>query len=220
MMKKYVFCTVLVLLVPVAASAQVFEIGAHGGYTLTGGIEFAPTIVGGNTFDEIRHVDSFSWGFTAGAKVRRGYGIGFLFDRQESRLEASGPLVEMELSDISVDNYHGVISFDYPVPHNPSSAAFLFIGFGATSFGEATFAGRSVDGPTEFSTTWGGGFKMYPNDGAIGLKLAIRWTPTYVKTDPDGYWCDPYWGCTTYGDPDYIHQVEFMGGVSYRFTTH
>jgi hypothetical protein len=218
MSKKHILCcTALVLLVPAAACAQIFEIGGHAGYTLTDGIGFTPTLVMGRTYDEVKHTDSFSWGFTAGARVRRGYGIGFLFDRQQSELQVGGPAVETNLSDVNVDNYHGIFSFDGPL--TPTVSGFFFFGLGATSFGEVNIMGRSVDGPTEFSTTWGLGIKTYPKEGNIGLRAGVRWTPTYMKTDPDGWWCDPYWGCTTYGDPDYIHQVQFFGGISYRFET-
>jgi hypothetical protein len=75
---------------------------------------------------------------------------------------------------------------------------------------------RDIDGETKFATNWGGGVKLYPGE-RVGLKLGVRWTPTYVKTDPTGYWCDPYWGCFTVGDAQYSNQFEFSGGVFFRF---
>ena len=39
---------------------------------------------------------------------------------------------------------------------------------------------------------------MFPSP-KVGIRLETRWTPTYIKTDPEGYWCDPYWGCYTVG---------------------
>ena len=58
--------------------------------------------------------------------------------------------------------------------------------------------------------------KIYPADGNIGIKLAARWTPTYIKSDPGGVWCDPFWGCFTTGNPQYSNQFEFSGGLSVR----
>ena len=60
---------------------------------------------------------------------------------------------------------------------------------------------------------------MFPNEGGnFGIRLEARWTPTYIKSDAAGYWCDPYWGC--YGvleDPQYADQFQFGGGVTLRF---
>src|SRR5262249_34624697 len=70
---------------------------------------------------------------------------------------------------------------------------------------------------TRFSTTWGGGVKLYPTS-VIGVKAAVRWTPTYIKTDAEGTWCDPYFPtCWVVGDVDYSNQCEFSGGVLLRF---
>ena len=43
------------------------------------------------------------------------------------------------------------------------------------------------------------------------------WTPTYIKSDPEGYWCDPYWGCYTVADAEYSNQFELSGGITLRF---
>ena len=63
----------------------------------------------------------------------------------------------------------------------------------------------------------GGRFKIYAPGKPVGLKLQFRWTPTYVKTDTDGYWCDPYWGCYTTGDSQYSNQIELNAGLTFRF---
>ena len=76
--------------------------------------------------------------------------------------------------------------------------------------------GVSVDSNTRFSLTWGGGVKIYPS-GRVGLNLTGRWTPTYIKSDPGGIWCDPYWGCFQSSNPQYANQFEFAGGLTFRF---
>ena len=217
-MLKRVLCFGILLLTVTSASAQVIEIGGHAGYTLSEGIDFPATMVSGVTYDGVEQTDAFSWGFTVGARLRQGLGVGFLWDRQQSDLEVSGPRAKTNLGAMNVDNYHGVFSFDYPVPANPAVAGFLFLGLGATSFGNVNIMGQNVDGETRFSTTWGAGVKFNPGEGPVGFRAAIRWTPTYIKSDAGGVWCDPYWGCTSYSDPDYSHQVEFAGGLTYRFT--
>lgn len=216
-MFRRVACFGVLVLATSTVEAQVLEIGGHAGYTLTEGINFSARTVGTTTYTGASPTDAFSWGFTVGARVRQGYGIGFLWDRTESELEVTGPVVKENLGSMKIDNYHGVMSFDYPMPQNPAVAGFLFFGLGATHYNSVQISGVQTGGETQFSTTWGGGFKVNPGEGPVGLKVAIRWTPTYIKSDAGGVWCDPYWGCSSYSDPDYSHQVQFAGGLTYRF---
>ena len=58
--------------------------------------------------------------------------------------------------------------------------------------------------------------KIYPSRTA-GLRLQARWTPTYIKSDSEGCWCDPYWGCYVVGDAQYSNQYELTAGLTIRF---
>jgi hypothetical protein len=57
---------------------------------------------------------------------------------------------------------------------------------------------------------------MFPSPN-FGIRLEARWTPTYIKSDAAGWWCDPYWGCYVVGDSQYSNQFEVSGGVILRF---
>jgi opacity protein-like surface antigen len=97
---------------------------------------------------------------------------------------------------------------------------FLFGGIGATnySFGQNLVAGSTgnIENETRFSTNFGGGVKFYfaPN---VGARVSLRWTPTYIKTDPAGLWCDPFYGCWQLVDNQYSNQFETTGGITFRF---
>ena len=58
--------------------------------------------------------------------------------------------------------------------------------------------------------------KLY-GTSKIGGRIGARWTPTYIKSDADGYWCDPYWGCYLVGNAQYSNQFDINGGVTFRF---
>ena len=57
----------------------------------------------------------------------------------------------------------------------------------------------------------------------MGVTLTARWTPTYIKSDPEGLYCSPYWGpyygggCVALSDPDYSNQFELSAGIGVRF---
>ena len=73
-----------------------------------------------------------------------------------------------------------------------------------------------IGSETRFSSTWGAGVKFYPMP-LIGVKTMLRWTPTYIKTDSEGLWCDPYYPtCWVVGEPDYSNQFTFSAGVTLR----
>ena len=90
-----------------------------------------------------------------------------------------------------------------------------------TRYGSIGFTGvngeaREIGGESQFSTTWGAGVKVFPGSG-VGLKLGVGWTPTYIKSDAEGWWCDPYWGCYVTSDAQFSNQFHFSGGLSFRF---
>ena len=71
---------------------------------------------------------------------------------------------------------------------------------------------RNLGGVTSrFSSTWGGGLKLQTSD-RVSLRLEGRWTPTFIKSDSEGWWCDPYWGCYVVADAQYANQFELSGG--------
>jgi hypothetical protein len=121
----------------------------------------------------------------------------------------------MLAADMNLDNYHAnfVYNFgDADIRVRP----FVFIGIGATSYGDAEFNGRTIDGMAKFSWAFGGGVKAFVSEN-IGFKGTFRWTPTYIKTEGEGWWCDPWWGCYPVGSVYYANQIEFSGGIVARF---
>ena len=52
---------------------------------------------------------------------------------------------------------------------------------------------------------------------SLGARVGVRWTPTFIKSDTVGWWCDPYWGCFPVEDLQDANQWDFSGGVTFRF---
>jgi len=208
-----------------AATAQAqdhrVEIGAVAGWTASDGVSGPGIIAGdGNAYNSIEPKDAFSYGVDIGFFLTEHWEIGGLFDQQKSKLQITGPSNTIEIGDMSVDNYHGIITYNFG--DSSSKARFYVLGgAGATHYGSVPFTtllgqSRETNGHTQFSTTWGAGAKLYPGHN-VGLKLGVRWTPTYVKSDYAGWWCDPYWGCYVTTNAQYSNQFEFSGGLSFRF---
>jgi hypothetical protein len=196
-----------------------FEVGARVGWTWSDGVGLRGVVAAdGNIYDQIEPVDSLSWGFTLGYIVTPRFEIEFLFDRQATTLQVSGTNT-VDVADITVGNYHGVVSYHFrslAVPVRP----YVIGGFGFTTYPSLPFTtpageSREIGGDNRLTATFGGGMKVYK--GQVGARLEARWTPTYIKSQYTGWWCDEYWGCYLTEKSQYSNQIELSGGVTFRF---
>jgi outer membrane protein W len=221
-MRKIVLATFgLILAAGVQAQAQDhrIEISGNAGYTLSDGVTGDSVRAGdGNLYNSIEPKDAFSWNLTLGYFVTEQVEVEGIFANQASTLVIGGTNLR-ELGDMAVQNYHGGVSYNFG-EESSKARPYFYLGLGATHYGGVSFTAvgqnREILGQTKFSTTWGAGVKVYPGKN-VGLRLGVRWTPTYIKSDAAGWWCDPYWGCYVVGNAQYANQFEFTGGINLRF---
>jgi opacity protein-like surface antigen len=227
-----VLATFVMASLAAAASAQDkrVEFGATAGWTFSDGVSGAATDRFGNEFSRIDPKDSFSWNVRLGYMVNENAEVGALYGAQPSALviglrTAVGGQQDFELGDQTIRHYHGYFAYNFG--ESESVKPYVLLGLGATQFGGVTVnipgvpvrndgQQHSIGGNTKFSTTWALGLKLFPSPG-FGIRLEGRWTPTYIKSDAAGYWCDPYWGCYTVGNAQYNNQFELGGGLTLRF---
>ena len=196
------------------ALAQRAEVGVTFGWTFADGVSFNGTPVNGATYNRVDPKDSVSFGISAGVYLNHQAEIEFLWNHQPTKLEVSGTGPTLS-GDMNVDNYHA--NFVYNVGEYDSKLRpFIYIGLGATNYGDATFPSRTVTGLTKFSWALGAGVKAYMSPHA-GIRAGVRWVPTYIKTDSTGWWCDPFYGCFPTGNVQYANQFEMSGGLTFRF---
>ena len=220
MLRWIAAATAGILLISSPAYAQRFDVSFSGGYTASEGVNVNESTLTGLVFESVEVKSGGAFNFTFGVYATPNVLIEFLYGRQSSRLEAKGVGFAEDVSELNVDNYH--VNFVYHwMPGDARFRPFALAGLGATtySFGDTLvpgLAGRQIDNNTQFSWTFGGGIKAYATPN-LGFKAMVRWTPTYIKSDPAGYWCDPFYGCWVLGDSDYSQQFETSGGVTFRF---
>ena len=212
MIRQTIFAAMLVALGAATARAQDsrVELSATAGWTFSDGVNVG-------TIDEspiqVGPKDAFSWGARLGFNVTPNAEIGFLFASQSTDLEATGILNRTIPQ--TVYSYHGYFAYNFG-DSDAKVRPYVLGGLGATQYGSLDTPAGTIGGETQFSSTWAVGLKMFPSP-KLGLRLETRWTPTYIKTDPAGYWCDPYWGCYTVGEAEFSNQFEFSGGIIIRF---
>jgi len=222
MVRKVLISALVLLSATSAAWAQQPKVEFTGliGWTFSDGVTGDPfKAPDGNTYDRIDPVDSVNFGFSVGFFVTPSAELGFLWRRQASQAEVSGTNT-VTLGDWNIDGYHGYGAYYFGDPEGKARPYILF-GLGATNIGGLEYTrgdgtNASFGGNTQFSTTWGVGLKVNASPN-VGMKFGLQWTPTYIKSDAEGWWCDPWWGCYVIGDAQYANQFEFIGGIAFRF---
>ncbi len=203
---------------PAMAQGKV-EVSGIFGWTFSDGVTGGPvTAPDGNKYSAVDLKDSMNWGLMFGVMANPNVEIGFMFNQQPSKLVLEGT-ANRELGNMNINSYHGYFGYNFG-DEDAKLRPYILGGIGATSYGAVNYtdvAGKaaSTSGATQFSTTWGAGVKFYPSP-RVGLRFGLRWTPTYIKSDPGGWWCG-YWGCYMTSSAQYANQFDFSGGVTVRF---
>jgi hypothetical protein len=206
--------------VPAFAQSHKAEVSVFGGWIASDGVSGNTVQAGdGKFYNRVDPKDSGSFGFSFGFHVSDKNEVGFMYNHQFSNLSLGGQDTR-DLGSMGVDNYHGYFGYNFG-EHEGKVRPFVLVGLGATHFGtvSSTLNGtnRLLGGETQFSTKWGGGVKYFATPH-VGIRAALMWTPTYIKSDAGGVWCDPFWGyCYVVGNAQYSNQFEFSGGVTIRF---
>ena len=222
MTKRLVLMAFLISLAAVPAFAQQpkAEVGVFAGWVFSDGVSGDNFKAGdGNIYNRVDPKDSFGWGLDVGVFAGPNTEVGFIYASQPTKLTVSGTATK-EVGDQTANSYHGYVAYNWGEGDAPVRPYFLF-GLGATSYSDVAFTtaagtARTIPGISRFSTTWGAGVKVY-GKGRVGGRFGARWTPTYIKSDAAGYWCDPYWGCYIVGDAQYANQFDLNGGITIRF---
>jgi hypothetical protein len=213
----------LVWAAPALAQEPKVEVSVLFGWTVSDGVSGDAVRTGdGEIYDRIDPKDSQKWGLMGGVLLGD-YGnaeVGFMWSQQLSALEASGTNT-LEIGDMTVSSYHAYFGYNF-FESNAGVRPYLFGGLGATSYGGVDYTRRfdgqpgHINGETQFSTTWGAGVKFH-GSSRVGARIGVQFTPTYIKSDASGYWCDPWYGCYLVGDPQYSNQFDISGGILFRF---
>jgi opacity protein-like surface antigen len=200
------------------AQEKKIEVSPYIAYTFSEGVDVDIAVSNPDDLylvNRISPTSGFTYGFNFDYLVTESFAVGFNFGNQRSSLEARVQNNEkLIVVDQDLRNYHGTFTFNMGDEDSPMRP-FFFGGLGATQYATKETEGRTVQGGTRFSTTWGGGVKMFFSEN-VGFKGMARWTPTYIKSDPGGWWCGWY-GCWVLSNPNYSHQFELSAGVVFRF---
>ena len=216
MMKRFSLLVALATVMwaaPALAQEHRVEISVLGGWALSEGVDGDPVVTGdGNIYDRVDPKSSFKWGLSGGVVLVEGAEAGFLFGQQLSTLRAKGTNT-VGVGDMTVNTYHGYFAYNFFDADDPVRP-YVMGGLGATHFSPVDYTRRNgqtgtIGGVTRFSTTWGAGVKLHATPN-VGARLGVQWTPTYIKSDAVGWWCDPFWGCYVVGNAQVLEPIRLQ----------
>jgi outer membrane protein W len=233
-MSKAVACLVAVTGVlfsaPVLAQEKRVEVSFLAVWTLSDGVttvdeELVPAL-DGNLYNRLDPKDSFKWGFTAGFLLTENVELGFQYGQQDTTLVAGGEILGVagtrSFGDLRVSTYHGYVSYTF-FGEASRLRPYATIGLGATHYASVSYEANGVQFTTRpatpFSWSFGTGVK-YLVTPHLGIRGGVQLTTSDIRTDGEGWWCDPNAGSNCYGvaaQPQFASQWDFGGGVFVRF---
>jgi len=210
--RRFALAALLLALPAANASAQAWEISPFARYVTNAEFDFVSDLPG---FEGSQVLANDSWAFGAGV----GYSPNsqFMFEAeyayQGTDLILQQQLVaEKNVAGLTIQKIRGNFLFSPPYSGAPAQPYFL-LGLGAAIF-DADIP--NANSSTQFSWQIGAGVKKMTSDN-VGIRLQAAYAPSYLTESNDGYWCDPYYGCYTYPNPQYLDQWEFSLGLVKRF---
>ena len=211
--RRFALVALLLALPAANASAGAWEISPFARYVTNAEFDFVS-----NTFPGSKVLANDSWAFGAGIGYMTNSSFEFEAEYQyqpTSLVIKSGLGSEIASPDLTIHKIRGNFLFSTPAQDAIAQPYFL-LGLGAAIFEANLPNATSSDSRTQFTWQLGAGVKKMTSD-TVGFRLQAAYAPSYLTDDYDGYWCDPYYGCYTYPDPQYLDQWEFSLGIVKRF---
>jgi opacity protein-like surface antigen len=199
----YFLSLCLLILAPLQASAEGFQITPLMGYRMGGQFEEAGTGV------ELDIAEEGTYGIVIDMDVSPGKQYEFFYSYQSSRLTSGGTVDPNALTDMNVEYFH-IGARDYW--DSGAVRTFLVGGVGATHFDLHV---PNLSAETRFSISAGGGVELAVSE-RVGIRLEGRGFATFF--DGEGaFFCDSSSGCVILVSSNVFVQFEVGAGLTFKF---
>jgi opacity protein-like surface antigen len=193
-----------------SAFSQNFEVTGHIGGQINGGVDLSTTL-----FHRIEVGNATNYGVTFGYLYGEHLGLEFQWNHMQADTTAQSNIGNQSIKVFSLNQNQYMGNFVFHLtPRDSKLRPFALFGLGASSLSPDR---DGVEGATRFAFAIGAGAK-YNISKHFGLRGQLKYSPTYISSTADGYWCDPFWGgCWVTGDNHYLHEFDMTGGITLRF---
>ncbi len=202
MSKARTLTLILLLMLPMAASAETFRLSLLGGYAF-GGELYDPS-----TRQSTNISEGVTYGFAVDIPLRPGSYLEIMWRRQESGID-TGFNIDSQLFDMNIDLYQigGLYEFD-----GGATRPYLLGTLGVTRFAPEP---SDISSETKFSMVLGGGVTLMPTEH-FGFRFEGKALATFVGSSGGGFWCGAG-GCWAWASSEVLWQAEATGGLVFSF---
>jgi opacity protein-like surface antigen len=196
-----------------AAFAQVVELTPSIRYVTGDDIDLGSSaLVPG----DLHIQQNVGWGVSLGFASNPNMTFEGQFGYQGSRLDFK-PVAGNTVTIFDMTQYRIMGNFLFSKPGmSEETQPYFLLGLGSLIFDPANDLYDSIG---KFSWQIGLGVK-HQFKSSMGIRLQALYMPTYLTSEPYGYWCDPYYGCYSSSDYHYLNQFDFSLGLTKRFGTY
>jgi opacity protein-like surface antigen len=199
-----------VIAAPKAVAQRGIEVAPFIGGQTNGGLDLSTAL-----YNRIDVQNGLNYGVSAGYLIGRYTGVEFTWNHNQANTVAQsiGGGADRRVFGLNTNQYLGDFLLHFK-DRESRWRPFVLFGAGATNLAPNR---SNVSSITRFAWIFGGGAK-YNFSKHLGVRLQAKWSPTYIASTTQGFWCDPFWaGCWEVGNSYFLHEFDATAGLTFRF---
>lgn len=196
--------------VATTAAAQNVEVTPFVGGQTNGGLDLSNSI-----FRRIDVKNGVNYGVSLGYLFSEHGGVEFMWNHNKADTVAqfNGGGSDVKVFSLNTNQYLGNFLYHFS-DRQTHLRPFVLLGLGATNLSPDL---NGVSSITRFAWALGGGAK-FNFTRHLGARVQAKWSPTYITSTTNGFWCDPFLGgCWAVGNDHFLNEFDFTAGVTLRF---
>ena len=196
--------------VPKALAQRGIEVASFIGGQANGGLDLSTAL-----YSRIDVQNGPNYGVSAGYLIGKYTGVEFTWNHNQANTVAQsmGGGSDRRVFSLNTNQYLGDFLLHFR-DRESRLRPFVLFGAGATNLAPNRSKVSSI---TRFAWIFGGGAK-YNFSKHLGVRLQAKWSPTYIASTTQGFWCDPFWaGCWEVGNSYFLHEFDATAGLTFRF---
>jgi opacity protein-like surface antigen len=199
-----------VVAAPTAWGQKGIEVTPFFGGQTNGGIDLSTAL-----YKRIEVQNGTNYGVTAGYLIGNYGSVEFMWNhnKADTIAQSVGGGADRKVFGLKTNQYLGDFVLHF-TGRESRLRPFALFGLGATNLAPDR---NGVSSITRFSWVFGGGAK-YNFSKHMGFRLQAKWSPTWIASTTEGFWCDPFWaGCWAVGNTYFLHELDATAGLTLRF---
>jgi opacity protein-like surface antigen len=200
----------LIVAAPTAWAQRGIEVTPFIGGQINGGLDLSTPL-----YNRIDVQNGLNFGVGVGYLIGNYGSVEFMWNHNQAETVAQsvGGGADRKVFNLNTNQYLGAYLLHFK-DRESRLRPFILLGLGVSNLGPDR---RNVNSITRFAWAFGGGAK-YNLSKHLGVRVQAKWSPTYIGSTTEGFWCDPFWaGCWAIGKSNFLQEFDASAGLTFRF---